>query len=163
MLCRVPGLAEPEEEWTVDKTAVMADGWDAVHGDRKQEVVIIGIRMNRADVEAALNSCLCTEEEMVRPFNFPSEFDKLMPSQDDDENGHDHHHHDHDGECDHDHGEDEEKGEEDALTEAVSALPAKALEAAQRAVPTAAARRCLRVFIVGLLTGYGFAWRGATL
>ena len=57
----------------------------------------------------------------------------------------------------------EEKGEEDALTEAVSALPAKALEAAQRAVPTAAARRCLRVFIVGLLTGYGFAWRETKL
>ncbi len=39
--------------------------WDDVHGDRRQELVCIGVRMNRAAVEAALRGALVTDEEFA--------------------------------------------------------------------------------------------------
>jgi hypothetical protein len=37
--------------------------WDPVHGDRRQEIVMIGCGMDRAAVEEALRACLVTPEE----------------------------------------------------------------------------------------------------
>ena len=34
------------------------------HGDRKQEIVFIGIKLDRKDVEAKLDACLLTDDEM---------------------------------------------------------------------------------------------------
>jgi hypothetical protein len=36
-----------------------------VDGDRKIEIVLIGLEMNREDVEESLDHCLLTEEEML--------------------------------------------------------------------------------------------------
>lgn len=38
--------------------------WDAHHGDRMTELVMIGIDMNRLDIEKSLDVCLLTDEEM---------------------------------------------------------------------------------------------------
>ncbi|MHA6529752.1 GTP-binding protein [Paenibacillus sp. BAC0078] len=43
--------------------------WDEQWGDRLNEVVFIGIGMNRADIEARLDRCLLTEEEMKQDYN----------------------------------------------------------------------------------------------
>lgn len=39
--------------------------WDPIFGDRMTELVLIGIDMNKEDVEASLDLCLLTEEEML--------------------------------------------------------------------------------------------------
>lgn len=44
----------------------MAD-WDPIYGDRCQELVQIGIGMDRAALTARLRVCLMTSEEMTRP------------------------------------------------------------------------------------------------
>ncbi|HEY0264826.1 MAG TPA: GTP-binding protein [Granulicella sp.] len=38
--------------------------WEEPYGDRRQEIVFIGVDMNRAAMERALNECLLTPEEM---------------------------------------------------------------------------------------------------
>ncbi|WP_019911882.1 GTP-binding protein [Paenibacillus sp. HW567] len=43
--------------------------WDEQWGDRMNEVVFIGIGMGRADIEARLDRCLLTEEEMKQDWN----------------------------------------------------------------------------------------------
>jgi G3E family GTPase len=42
---------------------ILAD-WDPVYGDRKQELVLIGIDMDRAWLEASLDKCLLSDQEM---------------------------------------------------------------------------------------------------
>lgn len=39
--------------------------WDESHGDRQNELVVIGRHMNRNKVEAALQACLLTDEEFA--------------------------------------------------------------------------------------------------
>jgi G3E family GTPase len=39
--------------------------WDAEVGDRRQEIVFIGVQMDRATLEARLDAALLTEDEMV--------------------------------------------------------------------------------------------------
>lgn len=38
---------------------------DNLHGDRRQEIVIITINNNESDIRARLDACLLTPEEMV--------------------------------------------------------------------------------------------------
>lgn len=57
----VGGDPEAEEQWD--------DKW----GDRMTELVLIGIRMDRAEIEAELDRCLLTEEELGMDFaGFPN-------------------------------------------------------------------------------------------
>ena len=51
----------PEETLTL---AQLHEKWMPVWGDRRQEVVLIGVHMDQAAVAAALDACLLTEAEM---------------------------------------------------------------------------------------------------
>lgn len=40
--------------------------WDDAYGDRRQELVFIGIRMNVTDMRARLDACLLSGEEIAQ-------------------------------------------------------------------------------------------------
>ena len=58
--------AVDRSQWPEDEASLKAleQLWQEPYGDRIQEMVFIGIDMNRADIEARLNDCLLTDEEM---------------------------------------------------------------------------------------------------
>ncbi|MEM8864409.1 MAG: GTP-binding protein [Planctomycetota bacterium] len=62
--------AAPEEEWPEDSpenAELLADirqEFDGPYGDRRQEIVFIGIDMDRPVIESLLEDCLLTDEEM---------------------------------------------------------------------------------------------------
>ena len=114
----------PMEAWPegVDARNDIMKDFVEPHGDRRQELVFIGIDMDRAKIEAALEACLMTDKEMdinvVRygedPFAVWPALEDLLDSDGADE--HSSHDHDH-ASCGHDHppagGEDEEDGGSD--------------------------------------------------
>jgi G3E family GTPase len=55
--------AVPKERWPKDAELVrrIADLWDPVYGDRRQEIVFIGAHMNEAAIRAHLDDCLVAE------------------------------------------------------------------------------------------------------
>jgi G3E family GTPase len=59
--------ASPREEWPEDVASLdaLAKDWHPEYGDRMQELVFIGAGMDQAAIEAALNGCLLTDEEMA--------------------------------------------------------------------------------------------------
>ncbi len=68
--CRVePGglwwAAVPRVEWPVEEEAAIAAVWDEPWGDRRQELVFIGIDMDRAALVMGLDACLLDDAEMA--------------------------------------------------------------------------------------------------
>lgn len=58
-----PDAAElPEER----QRRALADLWHERYGDRRQELVLIGVDLPEPDVRRAVDACLLTDEEMVR-------------------------------------------------------------------------------------------------
>jgi G3E family GTPase len=57
--------AIPKDEWPEDEEEYqrLQGVWDSEHGDRSQELVLIGRRMDQAALTARLDACLLTEEE----------------------------------------------------------------------------------------------------
>jgi G3E family GTPase len=58
--------ALPKDQWPEDEASLsaLANLWLEPYGDRMQEMVFIGIDMAQAEIEATLNGCLLTDEEM---------------------------------------------------------------------------------------------------
>lgn len=57
----------PREEWPEDaeELATIMQSWDPEHGDRRQEMVFIGIDLDAPSLRADLEACLLTEAELV--------------------------------------------------------------------------------------------------
>ncbi|MED1122311.1 GTP-binding protein [Bacillus atrophaeus] len=55
---------EERQESFLDDPGLL-ENWDERYGDRKTELVFIGIQMDRADITASLDTCLLTDEEMT--------------------------------------------------------------------------------------------------
>eukprot|EP01065_Artemidia_motanka_P048034 TRINITY_DN7660_c0_g4_i1.p1 TRINITY_DN7660_c0_g4~~TRINITY_DN7660_c0_g4_i1.p1 ORF type:complete len:657 (+),score=169.90 TRINITY_DN7660_c0_g4_i1:60-2030(+) len=71
------GIAQRVAQLPKDSDAVrgieklrLRDAWGASHGDRRQELAVIGVKgkMHRAEVERALDDALCTDEEISRMY-----------------------------------------------------------------------------------------------
>jgi G3E family GTPase len=59
--------ALPKDQWPDDEASLsaLANLWLEPYGDRMQEMVFIGIDLGREEIEAALNACLLTDDEMA--------------------------------------------------------------------------------------------------
>jgi G3E family GTPase len=53
----------PRETWPDDTAGILADIGDHEHGDRRQEIVFIGIDIDKARLFSALDRCLVTDDE----------------------------------------------------------------------------------------------------
>jgi G3E family GTPase len=53
----------PSEVADAAQRGAIAAIWDPVHGDRRQELVLIGIELDEARVRADLDACLLSDEE----------------------------------------------------------------------------------------------------
>ncbi|KAG9592243.1 hypothetical protein KCV01_g11168, partial [Aureobasidium melanogenum] len=62
---RVPP-PDPAELPSPEQRRALLDVWHPRYGDRRQELVLIGVDLPEADVRRALDACLLTDEEMVR-------------------------------------------------------------------------------------------------
>lgn len=60
----VAAYTEAEKQKTLQEEPELLEKWDSVFGDRITELVLIGIDMNHTEVEASLDECLLTDEEM---------------------------------------------------------------------------------------------------
>ena len=58
--------AVPETRWPEDPTwrAMVKDLWLEPYGDRRQEMVFIGVDMDEAAIRRSLDACLLTDAEM---------------------------------------------------------------------------------------------------
>ncbi|UTR11690.1 GTP-binding protein [Evansella sp. LMS18] len=61
----VAAYPEEEREQTLREEPELLGKWDPAYGDRTTELVMIGIDMNKKEVEASLDRCLLTDEEMA--------------------------------------------------------------------------------------------------
>ncbi|MFX3634248.1 MAG: GTP-binding protein [Candidatus Pristimantibacillus sp.] len=63
--------ALPEEERAVllEEEHELSEKWHAEYGDRINKVVFIGIALDRADIEASLDECLLSGEEMAEDWS----------------------------------------------------------------------------------------------
>ncbi|MCY7375401.1 MAG: zinc metallochaperone GTPase ZigA [Pyrinomonadaceae bacterium] len=55
----------PQEDWTTDEETLteIAEKWDALAGDRRQEIVFIGLNLDRENLIRELDDCLTSEME----------------------------------------------------------------------------------------------------
>ncbi len=60
----VAAYPENERKEILAEEVELAEKWDPVHGDRMNEIVFIGLDMNREEIEKSLDSCLLTDKEM---------------------------------------------------------------------------------------------------
>ncbi|MNP46924.1 putative metal chaperone YciC [compost metagenome] len=60
----VASLPERERQAVLDFEPEVQKKWDSRYGDRINEIVMIGIDMDRLELERQLDHCLLTEEEM---------------------------------------------------------------------------------------------------
>ncbi|WP_338554776.1 GTP-binding protein [Paenibacillus sp. KS-LC4] len=75
----VAALPEPEQHLLLEEEPELASSWHPMYGDRINKVVFIGIDLQRAEIEASLDQCLLTKEEMKQDWN--SLFDPFPQSQ----------------------------------------------------------------------------------
>jgi G3E family GTPase len=60
-------VATPNEYWPEDAESFqhIKSRWEEPYGDRQQEIVIIGMQMNKTNIEASFHACLLTEDEIA--------------------------------------------------------------------------------------------------
>ncbi|NGZ77820.1 GTP-binding protein [Saccharibacillus alkalitolerans] len=69
----IAGLPEAERSELLAGQPELSEGWDDETGDRINEFVLIGIGMDREEIEAELDACLLSEEEMKADWgSFPN-------------------------------------------------------------------------------------------
>ncbi|MGM0841504.1 MAG: GTP-binding protein [Bacillota bacterium] len=73
----VAAYPESERKEILAEEVELAEKWDPVYGDRMNEIVFIGIEMNREEIEQSLDSCLLTEKEMTEDW---TEFKDPIPA-----------------------------------------------------------------------------------
>ena len=56
------------------------ENWDPLYKDRRQELVIIGIKPNEEEIRKALDECLLTDEEMQLDPNEWKKFNDPFPA-----------------------------------------------------------------------------------
>lgn len=66
----------PEDEWETEPalTAELKALFAGEYGDRRQELVIIGIEMDKSAIAEALNACLLTDQEFAQPLKAWNKF-----------------------------------------------------------------------------------------
>ncbi|MGL4514978.1 MAG: GTP-binding protein [Lacipirellulaceae bacterium] len=88
--------AAPADHWPEDSSENAAlradirqqlDGPHGPHGDRRQEIVFIGIDVDRGVIESILEACLLTDEEMAAGPAAWAAYDDPLPRVEDDEAG----------------------------------------------------------------------------
>lgn len=71
-------LPEAEREEVLDAYPEVREAWDPVWGDRKNEIVFIGVELDEEMIVAELNACLLTDEEMTLDWSdFEDPFPKI--------------------------------------------------------------------------------------
>jgi G3E family GTPase len=60
----IAAYPEEEQQQVLQEEPELLERWDAVYGDRMNELVMIGIDMNQTEIEKTLDDCLLTEEEL---------------------------------------------------------------------------------------------------
>ena len=48
----------------VENQEEIESGWDAIFGDRKNEIVLIGQNMDQEQIKSELDACIATEPEL---------------------------------------------------------------------------------------------------
>jgi G3E family GTPase len=72
----------PLDQWPedpIEKKEILKD-WDPKYGDRKQELVLIGRKMDEADIRKRLDACLLTDSEMSLGADRWKEFSDPIPT-----------------------------------------------------------------------------------
>lgn len=73
--------SSPDDQWPQDKAArseILAD-WDKKWGDRRQELVFIGIKIDVEKLKSELEECLLTAEEMELGVTKWKHFEDVLP------------------------------------------------------------------------------------
>ncbi|NYV65312.1 GTP-binding protein [Bacillus sp. Gen3] len=60
----VAALPKEQQDVYLRDNQELMEQWDAIYGDRKTELVLIGIEMEKEQIIQSLNQCLLTKEEM---------------------------------------------------------------------------------------------------
>lgn len=72
--------AAPKNRWPDNEEMVQTimKEWQEPYGDRRQQIVFIGIEMDQANIESALQKCLMTDAEIEKGYSGPDPFSSFM-------------------------------------------------------------------------------------
>ncbi|MDQ0228340.1 cobalamin biosynthesis protein CobW [Bacillus sp. 7586-K] len=65
----IAAASKQEQAKILEEDPELLERWDEVYGDRMNELVLIGIDLNKEQIEAALDECLLTDEEMIQDWS----------------------------------------------------------------------------------------------